>query len=443
MVSGLLTKSFRLKGILLSGASGLASKGINMLSTMFTIYVVNSYFSDERFSIYLIIMSLLGMLGFADLGLGYGLFNQLAKDNDDVNKMKESISTTFIFLLVVALILSLVSLGFIFFTPNWNLFNSISSVNIAEGNMAAYIFLLLFAVTLPFTLIRKIQGAFQEAYKGDIWDIVGNISCIVIFMLLVNNSRGLIFLIITMFGVKNIAVILNFIYYFYFRRRELQPRLRNFNKEKLAPILKDGIMFFFLQIIAVALNSGDTFLISRYFGTAEAANYAIAYRVFTFYFVPVLAIMTPFLAANNNALAQKDFNWLKKSFKKTFYVILGVSILSGAFYIFSTNYFISIWLGNTRKITTPFLISFAAFIVYSNFNALYSQMMMSYVFVKSYIYIYAITGAFVLIAKLIIGHYGLSPAYFVWSTVILSTILYFLPAHILFIKTSFGKMLFK
>ncbi len=427
-----------MRRIFFSGISGLASKGVNLLATLFTIYIVNQYYSDEKFSIYLIIISLLGMLGFADLGLGYGLFNQISKDNNDEAKLKKSISTAFIFLSGIGFLFLLIGLCLIIYNPDVNLFNSSVESVVNESNLAGYVFILIFAVSLPFTLIRKVQGAFQEAYKGDIWDIFGNILGIIAFLVFINESRGLVFLVIVMIGLKNIAIIVNFFVFFYKEKPNLLPSFLFFDKQKLKSIMGDGFLFFFLQIMAVILNSGDTYMISKFFGTKDAADYAIGYRVFTFYFVPIVAVIAPFLAANNNALAEKDYTWLKNSFKKSLKVVTLISVACFLIYVFTTNTFITLWLGEDKTLSLSYLLGFGAFIVYSNLNAVYSQMMMSYVFLRKYIVIYTITGVSVFIIKLLICEYG-KPEYFLWATTITSFLLYFLPAHILLWNSSFGE----
>ena len=122
------------------------------------------------------ITSVATVITFADLGLGFGLQNripelQISKDNS----LHRAVSSTFFFLAASSLIVF-----FIFFLFGQNIewykvLNLHSLSAIAEVNTSIYLFAFFLCLSIPFSIVQKIQIGFQEGYNTNIWSSGGSL----------------------------------------------------------------------------------------------------------------------------------------------------------------------------------------------------------------------------------------------------------------------------
>src|SRR5690606_19462071 len=129
-------------------------KAINLMVMLLSVPLTYKYLGEERFGLLMLILSLIMLMTFADLGLGYGLLNKIAKYDvaRDYESLKKAVSSTFFFLLGVSIVLLAIFLVLHTFISWGELFNVSSPEAQAEARVAILIFTICFCVTLPFTI---------------------------------------------------------------------------------------------------------------------------------------------------------------------------------------------------------------------------------------------------------------------------------------------------
>ena len=145
---------FRIKRIIYTAISLLGSKGLALLVTIISLPLTYNYLGEERYGMMATIVSFLAMLGFADLGLGLGLHNRVSEfeTNNDWHGLRKVVSSTFYMLVMMSLILFALFLLSYYFIDWSEVFNVHSPLAISEANPAMAVFILIFVISLPFSI---------------------------------------------------------------------------------------------------------------------------------------------------------------------------------------------------------------------------------------------------------------------------------------------------
>ena len=417
--------TFRLKRILINGISVFGSRGITMLVSIISLPLTINYLGTERFGMMETMVSLITIMNFADLGLGFGLQNRVAElNNSNEKSLHNAVSSVFSVLIITSIIITTL---FIFFYSrvSWEkVFNVNSILAKNEVNNSVLIFFVCFIIQIPFSIVQKLQNGFQEGYKGEVWRSIGNICGLCFLVIVVKIRLGVPYIILAIYGSNALLLILNFFYYFLFQRKDIFPNPFKFNKQIFLGLYKDGIIFFGLQMAYIILVSSDRIIISQYLGASAVAVYSIGFRLATIFSTPVDAFTLPLLPAFNDALANNDIAWIKKILSKGFKYILIISSLLCLTLILFGNVIIGVWINKATQLHLSVLISFGFFIIYSNINSLLSYTMLTPIFIKKILlrYIVSITMASFLKIQVvsILGVSGI-----VWSTIVSMTLFYF------------------
>ena len=375
------------------------------------------------------IIALIMMLSFADLGLGFGLQNRIAElENDkDEKKLHKAISSVFFILVGVSLCLSVVFLS-VYNIVSWDkLFNVKSNLAKAEASQSILFFFIVFIIQIPFSIVRKVQGGFQEGYINEIWRSIGNIVGLLGLLLVIHLKLGVPYIILAIYGANALFLLLNFLSQFVWKRRHFFPAWSQFDFETFKGLYKDGLIFLGLQVSTIILTSSDRILIAQMISPEAVAIYSVGYRLAIIFATPLDAFIFPLLPAFNDAIAQKDFNWVKKILYRGFRILIPTSTCLGIILFFSGNKIIELWVGSDIQLSQGLLLAFGAFILYTNLNTLISYIMLTPTFIDKLLKLFLTaviisTGLkLLLLTQLVIQ--GV-----LWGSIIGMALFFFLPA---------------
>ena len=137
--------------------------------------------------------------------------------------------------------------------------------------------------------------------------------------------------------------------------------MKYFDISELKDLAKTGLIFTLINISHLISMGLDTILIARNFGLYEVSIYGITRQIFSvLYFVPLLAM--PFWPAFSEALANREFNWVKKTYFKLTILTTSITI---AFCILFFSLFgkiiISFWVGESLIPSNLLIFSFSIY----------------------------------------------------------------------------------
>ena len=165
----------RLRGIALTAITAMLAKIIAVLTPLITVKINLRYMGEEVYGLWSAVVSLFTMFTYADLGLGSGLQTELSRKYKDVNESRKLISSSYILLTGISVLLLVVFL-IIYPFLNWaEIVNAESADTIAIAGAVVLAIVIPRIVNVPFSLINRVELAYQEGFKYNLWQIAGNI----------------------------------------------------------------------------------------------------------------------------------------------------------------------------------------------------------------------------------------------------------------------------
>src|SRR5574344_112701 len=356
-------------------AGSLIIKGWSCVIQLLLVPLTLKCLSPYEYGVWLTINSILIWIDSFDIGLGNGLRNKLveALANNDKEKARRYVSTTFIMLIIIIIPIMLLS----FILVHYLDFNSILNI---DSHLVKNIngIILVSCSFVCSTFIFKFIG---NIYLGLQLPAINN--------LLVVSGQTLAFLIIfiiSFFGhssLINVAVIytlsplivyivsypITFIKYKY-----LSPSCELFDKSAITDLFCLGINFFIVQISGLVIFASSNLLISNLFTPAEVTPYQISYRYYSLILLIFSIIAAPLWSATTDAYTKGDWTWIKNVMKKMHKLMLIIFLLLIIMDLISV-YVYKIWVGDEITISFSFSALMSLYILILIYSTCYSNIL--------------------------------------------------------------------
>lgn len=332
------TKNINLIKGILGGAGG---RSVSLLAPFLVMPIMLNSMGESIFGLWLTILSFTSMIMFMDLGIGNGLLTKLSYENGLKNygNMKSYIASGYFILGLIAFFSIIIVFIALFFLKIYYEYNE-------QNIKIILITLVLFLLGIPVSIIQKIMYAKHEILSFNLWQIVGSVFSILLCYLAVYLELKS-WLIVFFYSFPLLGVmVLNTVLFFY-RNKELIPKIQDFSKERSKELLGIGSKFFILSIItSISLNL-DNLLIATKISEEMVVSYSIPAKVASLLGLVVTTLYLPLWSANGDAFSRKDYDWVMKTTKKMM-VIGGVVILILSFFINIFNEeIIRLWMKKT------------------------------------------------------------------------------------------------
>lgn len=350
----------RQRRIVMTAVAAAGTKIVTIGTTFITVPLTVNYLGTERFGMWATISSFVGLLSFADLGIGNGLLNAISEANgkDDKQLAKEYVSSAFFLMIGLAVILA-AGFSLVNKLVSWpSIFNVNSQTAIVEAGPAIIIFMVCFLVNLPLGIVQRIQMGYQEGFVNSIWLTVGHLFSLAGLLVVIYARAGLPWLVLAMVGGPVLSSFMNGVALFRSRRSYLLPRPSYVSWDAMYKILKLGILFFFLQLATSLAYTSDNIVIAQVLGPDKVTQYAVPYKLFAF--LPMFAsfALNPLWPAYGEAITRKDLAWVKRILQRS---IVGTLILVGSLSIILVligKPIIDIWVGSSISPSFALLLGF-------------------------------------------------------------------------------------
>lgn len=346
----------------------IISIGLSYLVIPMTI----NYLDSEQYGVWMTLLAIISWMSFFDIGLGNGLRNKLTESlsKNDIESAKEYISTAYAAITTIVIFIFTV-LIFIIPSLNWNkIFNTRTIDNrVFIGLVIIVVFFFLFNFIL--SLCNQLFYAVQESALTGVTSLLLNLFLLINILILKKISSGNIIYIGISYGIAMISSSIILTLYFFYKHKELIPKIKLIKRNKVKDILGIGVKFFIIQIAVVIIFTTDNMIITQLLGPAEVTSYNIAQKLFSAVIMVHTIIVTPLWSAYTEAYINGDIAWIKKLMLKLNILMVPIIICVIILVLLSDKIF-KIWLGNT--IAFPkYLIGFMAlYTIISVWNNIYS-----------------------------------------------------------------------
>lgn len=400
----------------------LIIKGCSILISLAIVPLTLGYISSELYGIWLTLSSIMMWLNFFDIGFTLGLKNKLieALALGDIRKGKKLVSTTYFIMIIIFVPLCIT---LILLTPHIN-WGNILNINETYNNdiiKAVYVLISCFCLQMIVNIISAVVAAYQKVALSSSFPVIGNFLSLIIILLLTKFSSpsllGLAMAISTMPVL--VLIIASFILYSK-KFHDVAPSIKDIDIKHAKKLLNLGYKFFLIQIQVVVLYQCTNILISNVSSPNEVTEYNIAYKYLGIAMMLFTIILGPLWPAFTDAYSKKDFNWMKRIYKKMTYVFMCSSLLVILMTIVSPFVY-NLWVGNKVSISIYMTLSIAIYMIIHSWDSLQIQLINGIGTLKLQTYITLIGLLLHIPLSLFIGKY-LGALGVIWSMITINII---------------------
>jgi len=317
----------RFRRAALTTVSAGGARAISLLAALISVPLTFRYLGPERYGIWMVLISIISVMGFADLGIGNGLINTISEayGKDDHALAKEHLTSAFVMLLSVAVVLAVAGVVVYPFVPWLRLFN-VSTWSVAvEGARAFLVLYSWFVISIPLGVVARVQAGLQQGYLPQIIGAFGSISTLLALLVVIALHGNLAWLVFASTFGAVVGTLVNG--WLLFREHPwLVPSLHAFRQDSAKKVLRLGLMFFVLQCAVAVGYTSDNIVIAQILGAAAVASYAVPQKLFSFVGMLVGMGITPLWPAYGEALARGDVAWVRRVFLGSLWLTLAISV---------------------------------------------------------------------------------------------------------------------
>lgn len=414
----------------------IASFGIRILSVAVSLLLVPltiGYISSELYGVWLTLSSVIGWIGFFDIGFGNGLKNKLAVAiaHGKFDEGKSYVSTTYAFLSVIFLFAG----GILYVVVpyiNWSSFLNVSAALNEQLVDVVRVILVFFILQMVLKIVSTVMLAYQETAKSSLIDTLGQILCLgAIFVLTKTAFPSLTYLAFALSASPVIVLLFSsfILYNFSEKYKRIAPDFKSVKFKYAKDILSLGGNFFIIQIAVLVLYQTTNIIISKVAGPEAVTTYNVVYKYLSVSLMVFNIIMSPMWAAFTDAYAKSDFKWMNNIYSKLLKLYFFTLAILCAMLIISPVVY-KLWLGD--KVTVPLSMTFIV-VVYmgcSIWNSFHSFIINGIGKIRLQLYLSLVATVFNIPLAFVLGN--------LWGAhgVILSMIIFsILPAIFLSIQT--------
>jgi len=348
------------------------AKGTLLLANFVVISITLDLLSTKIYGVWITLYTTISWLSFFDLGLGNGMRNLFAVNRAIGNqeKNKQLVSTSYIIVLGIALILLIVGLPFVYYADIARFFN-ISDIAIPDLRCVLSLLVVVTSLQLITKLINSIFLADQKPALSSLIDCSGVVCSLLLLFILKDRLVGSLFnlaLIITLptFIISFIVTL----FAFNKNYRKLKPSLKCFNLKISNKLINLGLRFFLIQLSALIILQGSNIIILKFIGAEEVSVFSLVYKYFNVIVTIFTLVLTPYWSFFTDSYAKNNYSQIKQGFKQLLISWLAISMVGVVMWI-ALPFSFKIWLNQELDIPAYLPVSLLLFSIFSNLGSVF------------------------------------------------------------------------
>lgn len=355
----------RVRRASLTALTAATARVIAMLTPLVSLPLTLGYLGLERYGMWQTISSVLGMMAFADLGMGAGLQTGIAQASgrDDKQEASRLVASAFFMLVVVGGVVLLAFLAVSPFVAWSKVFNVTSPLAKSEAGTAMLVCALCFALNLPLGIVLRIQSGFQEGFQSNLWQCLAYLVTLGALVAVVYAHAAMPALVLVYMGVPVLVLMLNSMFYFGYHRPWLRPSWRHFHAPTARALLRTGGSFLAVSILMAIGLSSDNLVTAQILGAEAVTQLAVPARLAgPLMAVPMMAFL-PMWSAYGEAIARGEIAWVQRNVARLVWLAILVTGLAAACYVFLGPSLIHFLVGKRVAAPTLLLLGFGLYSV--------------------------------------------------------------------------------
>jgi len=317
---------------------------------------------DYQNGIWMSIASMFVLIETMDIGLGNGLRNKLAIAiaHSEYQKAQVLVSTTFISMFLVVVPFMLLLLLAIATIDPYAIMNV--DKTLVPGLKGVFsITAILFCSSFIFKFIGNVYlGMQMPAVNNLLIALSHTLTLLLTYLSLMQGAASLWVIALINTGSPLVIYLLAYPYTFFYKYKDLAPRIHLFDVQCVKELLMLGIKFFVLQFVSVLIFMLSNFIVSHEYSPAMVTPYQVTYRYFSLALTAFVIIASPYWSATTDAFECKDYEWINRQVSIVKNILIGFMVLI-AFMVLISKVFFSLWIGPDFNTTIALTISMAIY----------------------------------------------------------------------------------
>lgn len=387
------------------------------------------YLGTERFGLWMTITSIITLLSFADFGMSNSLVNLVsaAAGKNDAEAMRRGVSNGFAIMMLVASVLGLVFLSIYFFIDWGKVTNVIEPISIQEAGPAIAVYVTIFLISLPLSVVQRVQIGLQEGWRSNLWTFAGQLLALIGLAFVVYSDGGVPYLVLAVAGIPVAITAMNYMDFFLRQRRDICPRLVDVDSATAKQLTHVSMLFLVMQFMAVIGNASDNIVIAQLLGAAAVSPYAIMQKLTMILGLAQLFI-SPMWPVFGEAMARGDHLWARRALTNILIASLLFGIFAGMIILVFGVDIVTMWAGALMVPNVSLMVGFAAFSILMSLGGSLSVFLNNGEYLRRQAVIFIVASIMSILLKVALVAYWQDASGAIWGTVIGYSVFFIVPA---------------
>lgn len=322
-------------------------RGVSMILTLISAPIMLHHVDRADYGVLLTLTSIVGWVGYMDVGLGNGLRNKLPEflAKGDFHSAKKIVSSCYV---TLAIYVALIIVIFLMVSPFVDWLGVLNSPTSDAGEIRGLtnVVFIAFCIQFLFGLINSILFAYQMPAFQSLFTFVGQFIALIalVIQVYVFDVTSVLQIGAVNSMIPSLVLFLGSIGLFRTKLKEIAPSFKLFEFKSVGSILSLGLKFFVLQMITIVLFQANSIIIARVVSPEAVVEYNLAFKYVSLLTMIFTIVITPVWSATTDAYVRKDFAWINKTISLSRKVCIA-SIFIGVLMVLASKFVYGIWLG--------------------------------------------------------------------------------------------------
>lgn len=322
-------------------------RGVSMILTLISAPIMLHHVDRADYGVLLTLTSIVGWVGYMDVGLGNGLRNKLPEflAKGDFHSAKKIVSSCYV---TLAIYVALIIVTFLIVSPFVDWLGVLNSPTSDAGEIRGLtnVVFVAFCIQFLFGLINSILFAYQMPAFQSLFTFVGQFVALIalVIQVYVFDVTSVLQIGAVNSIIPPLVLFLGSIGLFRTKLKEIAPSFKLFEFKSVGSILSLGLKFFVLQMITIVLFQANSIIIARVVSPEAVVEYNLAFKYVSLLTMIFTIVITPVWSATTDAYVRKDFEWINKTLSFLRKVCIA-SIFIGVLMVLVSKFVYGMWLG--------------------------------------------------------------------------------------------------
>ena len=322
-------------------------RGVSMILTLISAPIMLHHVDRADYGVLLTLTSIVGWVGYMDVGLGNGLRNKLPEflAKGDFHSAKKIVSSCYV---TLAIYVALIIVIFLMVSPFVDWLGVLNSPTSDAGEIRGLtnVVFIAFCIQFLFGLINSILFAYQMPAFQSLFTFVGQFVALIalVIQVYVFDVTSVLQIGAVNSIIPPLVLFLGSIGLFRTKLKDIAPSFKLFEFKSVGSILSLGLKFFVLQMITIVLFQANSIIIARVVSPEAVVEYNLAFKYVSLLTMIFTIVITPVWSATTDAYVRKDFEWINKTLSFSRKVCIA-SIFIGVLMVLASKFVYGMWLG--------------------------------------------------------------------------------------------------